>query len=229
MSQVSDTATVTEYVWLWPFVRTLIATFVGATLAFILQNYRSRRQERTEETRTFNRTAVSLGQMQNELLNYKDQAITPFMETNIPYVEMRPSLLGDLTHIRLHADQLAFLCETDDRQIPFQVGYTDSLFIRAIGAIDERATYHLSEFQPEMPKHFKVTDKPTIDEIEAALGPVVMATLKSHTEAMVIYVDSALKEIKTTLQLLRVSGKERYGKGKTVTVERRTKPPAAPA
>ena len=220
MIEIAAEVSSPNYAWVWPFSRTLLATFAGAAVAILLQNWRDKLNRKTAEVAVLNRTTIALGQMQNELINYRQQAIEPFLDTHVPFIEMQPMIIGNLTHLRLHADDFVFLCETEHRQVPLQVGNTDLIFIRAAAAIETRTNYHMKEFQPRLASAFERSETPTVEEIQQKIGVVPVTMLRSHTDAMQLYVDEALKQIDKCIALLKKTGKAIYGKGRVITIER---------
>lgn len=126
------------------------AAWAGAYFAFRFQNQKEEERKTTSEIDAINSSMVTLGQMNNELSAYKRQVIDPYPNTPLRAIAMRPSDLGDCSHLVLHGDALSFLCETNHRQVPATVGYTFTLFRRAVSTIVQRATHHIDVIQPAM-------------------------------------------------------------------------------
>jgi hypothetical protein len=193
------------------------AAWAGAYFAFRFQNQKQEERKTTSEIDAINSTMVTLGQMNNELSAFKRQVIDPFVHLPLRAIAMLPSDIGDCLHLVLHADALSFLCETDHRQVPVTVGYTYTLFRRAVSMIDQHATHHINVIQPAMAERDDPLAPITDEIINELLTADQRALQESLTDSMVQYVDDASKQIDTCIDELNTAGKALYEKGRTVT------------
>lgn len=192
------------------------AAWAGAYFAFRFQNQKEAERKTTSEIDAINSAMVTLGQMNNELSAFKRQVIDPFVHFPLRAIAMVPSDIGDCSHLVLHADALSFLCETDHRQVPLTVGYTYTLFRRAVSMIDQRTTHHINVIQPAMAARDKPRAPITDEIVDNLLTADQRAIQESLTDSMVFYVDDALKQIDTCVDELGTAGTALYEKGRTV-------------
>ena len=218
-------STETSIAWLPMFVQILLpaaiafgAAWAGAYFAFRFQNQKEEARKTTSEIDAINSAMVTLGQMNNELSSYQRQIINPYLNSPVRAISMRPSELGDYSHLVLRGDTLSFLCETDYRQVPVTVGYTQTLFSRATSTIIDRTAHHIQVIQPAMATradpHAKISEE-IIDQFLTADQKLLQVSL---TDNMVQYTDDALKQIETCIDELGAAGKALYEKGRTITV-----------
>ncbi len=215
----------TSYDWIGLFVQVLLpgliafgAAWAGAYFAFRYQNKKVEEQETTSEIAAINMVVITLGQMQNALANYKKQILDEHPANPLRAFSMQPATIGNYSHLVLHSDSLAFLCETDHRQVPMTVGYMNTQFHRAVAAIDDRNNHHLTVVQPKMAAFAAPPATALTDAIVLrALGIDQKRIQESYTDNMYLQVESALDDIQKCKNDLQAAAKTLYPKGRTVT------------
>lgn len=223
---ILDAVSTTSFDWaqlLLPAVIAFGAAWAGAYFAFRFQNSSAREDRITSQIDAINAAAMTLGQMQNELSIYKRQIIDPYEGYDHKAIAMQPSVLGDCSALILHCETLSFLCETDFRQVPIEVGYTNTLFRRAVGMIDDRTNHHRFIVQPRMAAAVPASTPLTDAIIEKALGVDQKRQQEGLTESMELYVSESLKQIDKCISDLKAAGNALYEKGRVITIEMENK------
>src|SRR5450759_428563 len=96
---------------------TLIAAFLGALAAFLLQDWRNRRAEQDRNRSAVNRAIFDLSQLWNSLEQYRKEIIEPVRKSQAPWLNMQANVSTQFQNISFNIDGLFFL--VDAKQAEF--------------------------------------------------------------------------------------------------------------
>jgi hypothetical protein len=168
---------------------TLVAAFAGSWWAFRLTDRDKARQTVRDRVEAINRAQFVLIHQLNILNNIQTQIINPVREDPARFVNMRPTLpINDAS--RLDVAALAFLFETEHRELPFHLLVEQRRFDMAVEAMNERARFHVTEIQPRLAAA-GIRERTSYDLTEALDEPMLIRLSRSTDDA-ISHVDLAV-------------------------------------
>ena len=178
---------------LQPAVVPLGAAFLGAWLAFRLEDNARARQTVRDQVEAVNKALFVLIRQVNSLINTQTQIINPHREDPDCYINMRPSLPKASGSPTLDLDSLSFLLETDDRELLGELLVEQERFEASLQAINERSRYHLEVLQPRMAaaRIGEHAEYPT-DKIRSVLGESFVVLMQCATDDAIQHVDKTV-------------------------------------
>ena len=179
---------------LQPAVVPLGAAFLGAWLAFRLEDNARVRQTVRDQVAAVNKALFVLIRQVNSLKVVQTQIIDPHREDPARFINMRPSLPVGTGSPTFDLDSLSFLHETDDRELLMEMLVEQERFEAALQALNERSRVHIEVLQPRMVAAGIVEDaKYTADEIHKALGKPFILLMKHATDDAIQHVDKTVE------------------------------------
>lgn len=174
-------------------VATLIAAFVGAWYAFRLQLAHLEQQRTKEQVEAGNKAIFELVRTYNKFLAVKKQFIDEYRSNSARHVFIMP-MAGDIKPQQINFDSLAFLFDSDDPNLLGRLSMFEQEVASVLGVIDQRSRLHVDVVQPLL-EMWERENGPliSIEEMEKALGPRYVKTLKMLTDFMVDGVDSIVQ------------------------------------
>ena len=128
---------------LLPHLVTLVAAFVGAWFAFLLQDRAKARQTIRDQVAAINRAQFALMRQFNTMKNIQAQVVEPVRQHPAKHVAMRAVLTVHDDVPQPDLDALSFLLETDDRELLLELMIENQRFKTAVQAINDRSRLHL--------------------------------------------------------------------------------------
>ena len=187
-----------------PAIATLLAAFLGAWFAFILENRKKERELEDKNIAAGNRALFVLIRQLNVLLVFQKQAIEPVRNHPGIFIAMEPLLPRTYDSLKFDVDSLSFLLETDYRQVLMEIMIEELSFQETIRAINERSRIHFTQVQPLMEKagiieggEYKNSD------FERILGNRLYLHLRRLTDAVVDHVDKTVISLRKMSEELR--------------------------
>jgi hypothetical protein len=202
-----------------PALATLVAAFYGAKFAFEFQNNKELEAEKNHNIVAVNRAIFTLSRMANNLFLYQKDFINPVRNKQAAFLDLRPTLEMEKELIKLDAEALYFLLDTDFRNLLGEVVIEDERYRAAIDAINIRSNLHLQHVQPMLEKAgFKsgITAIVSELELEGVLGNRLYSTIKESTDQVIFHVDSTVESLKQVAEKLKDSIKTIYPDEKVI-------------
>lgn len=205
--------------WIAPAITasaTLMASFIGASFAFLLANWSRKRQEKTSSAKAGNRAMFMLWRQWNELRLFQTQIINPERNNPLRFITLLPNPETDYGDLRFDFDGLAFLLDTEYRECLMEVSVAENKFRRAVQLLDMRSKIRhgvspmLEEAGIQQDGEYKVSD------ITAVLGERRSIELVSITNNAIEYVDDTVASIKTVGDRLHNALNKLYPKEKII-------------
>ena len=198
---------------LQPAVVPLGAAFLGAWLAFRLEDNARARQTVRDQVEAVNKALFVLIRQVNSLINTQTQIINPHREDPDCYINMRPSLPKASGSPTLDLDSLSFLLETDDRNLLGELLVEQERFEAALQAMNERSRYHLEILQPRMEaarigEHAEYST----DKIRSVLGESFVLLMQRATDDAIQLVDKTVESNSVLTGKVHVAMKRRFPK-----------------
>ncbi len=191
-------------------ITTLAAAFFGAKYAFILQNKWRKNEETKRNVESVNKTIYHIITHYNKLVNYRDQFINEFKDSEIRHLAILPALgMGSYKEIDL--DSLSFILKTKYRNILLELSLYQSEAYATFEVILERSNYHSSRIQEALEKaDLDLNQGATIQQLNKALGPLKYTTIIKYTDQMIQSTDSLIKSSEVMIEKLNKISKEMF-------------------
>jgi len=191
-----------------PGLVTLAAAFYGAKYAFDLQTAKSLREAEIAQVAAGNKAIFALIRKCNKLQNFEQQFLKQFRDDPTAFLQMPPLLELMKDDIAVDLDSLSFLLETKHRNLLGEISVGIAKYQSAIDAINARSRLHLAEAQPAI-ERAKIIEggEYTLQQIVAALGPRLYATLTQatnqvfdHTARTLVFLEDVSKKLTAALK-----------------------------
>ncbi len=201
----------------------MVGTFVGALLAFRLNESRENAKLEKERKAALNnalfiifRQHNAIGCLARELGTYQSEFERAFVCPAI-----RPPLYLDLVH---DFEALGFLLEAADPNLLMRISIEQEGFHQTIESLNERNKFYVDEVQPLIAKHQLNGRTVTVDEFQSKLGELVYNG--AITRANVLYENLAGSGSKLPAIHSELSGiaKKLYPKGRFTKIDPEAQP-----
>jgi hypothetical protein len=188
----AKTGSLSEYL---PPLVTLVAAFLGAWTAYLLQEKKERRKEISVQVEAGNRAIFALIRCHNRFLSIQQQAIDEFRQHPARYVAIKPLIGGASCELDLDFDSLSFLFKSEKPNLLNVLSAIQAEVESTILLIEERSNIHCGEVQPKAEcGGFRVDRDISLSEIEEVLGYRLTETMKSLTDQLIQFVDQIVKD-----------------------------------
>ena len=201
-------------------VSTVFSTFLGATFAYRLQQYRDDQSRRAERVAALNRGLFVLIQQLNALV----QIAGPFKR--LASIEQRafgvdPYRPPDYSRLRQDLDSLNFLIECGQPQALLELAVEDDRFFQALVSVEIRTT-HLVPLIERI--HMEGLEGRTLTRqaMDAALGELNVRTMLAMTVHVCTNVFGSLDSLPTMFDKLRGAAKAIYPAESFLKMESKT-------
>lgn len=190
---------------------TLLAAFLGAWLAYRLQDNVRERNERNTNVSAANKALFTVFQQVNSLRLFQMDFIDPYRGNPAIFISMSPIMQEDHKEIRYDFDSLNFLLNTKHKQIVLDLFIEQQRFEAAIKAINYRSDLHLQQVQPALAlAGIKENVDYPAEAFAKALGPLLFKTLQRQTEQVVYHVDRTVKSLEEVKRKMRTIFQELF-------------------
>ncbi len=201
----------------------MVGTFVGALLAFRLNESRENTKLEKERRAALNyalfiifRQYNAIGWLTKELGPFKSEFERAFICPAI-----RPSLYSDLVH---NFEALGFLLEVADPNLLMKISIEQEGFHQTIESLNERNNFYVHEIQPTIEKH-ELNGRPfTVQEFQSKLGELLYNG--AITRATVLYENlaSSLAGLTTLHEEIFTVAKKLYPHGRFTKIDNGAQP-----
>jgi hypothetical protein len=171
------------------------SSFAGAYFAFKWNRDREDEKMLDSRVEACNKAIFVLSQQLRVLRNFQTQYVEPHRSSKYRHFEMLPIIPLDTTGLHLDPGSLAFLLETEARDIPGLVAVENARFHSAVSAIAERSEMHRREFQPalsDLAKRGELGPGRSDEDVDKLLGARISRGLKVVTDQVIDAVDEAI-------------------------------------
>ena len=180
-----------------PVLATAIGTAAGATVAFLIERQKRRREREDRDVAATNNALFALFKVFNDLEAYRRQAIAPHRNDQDRWYSLPPMLLPN--QIGFDTSTLSYLMELpgDAPTLPMAVHVGLGMYDQAADAARFRHDLHVNTVQPALERGTRLGGIPAIkDRVDTVLGGSrVTESLRSITDQLVQLVDGALDYI----------------------------------
>ncbi len=196
----------------------LVATFLGAFLAFRLQEYREELKDQRHKKASINRAILVLGFQHNEIRQYVKSTSTykDSIDLAINFPALQPPEKYDISQ---NFDDLYFLLESHSPNILFELIIEQSRFDQAMESIRIRNEFYVQKFQPILAEKQMKNKKMSKLEMEQELGEYLFCSAVNGAKSMSEHIQESDKSLFELLQKLRKLAKEIYPGDKFIEFE----------
>jgi hypothetical protein len=163
---------------------TLVGAFLGAMLAFLIQLYFQRKQERKAALMSAHRMLFCLLQQINTLLLVQKDFIFPYLKESGHFISIPAMQEFDIKKDIFDFATFSFMLETSEsRKIMYDLYLAQESYVEALRALNERSRLHRHEVQPRLASsNIQNGTIVTLNVIEKLLGPFVYPSIVNTTE-----------------------------------------------
>jgi hypothetical protein len=210
---------------IFPSLATLLAAFLGASFAFLLQNRKQERDEKKKQITGVNRAIYMIYDMWNVLFQYQIEVINPIRERPDDWLNMPASLEGQFHEVRFPAKDLVFLLGTKHADLYTRILLEEQRYTIAMGSIRTRSRLVYDQLHPKMENlGFKIGEPLNLNAVEESLGPDLTNKLKQITRGIINNVDEDVASLRVLNDDLRNSMIEFFETNNLLKVEFQTDP-----
>ncbi|WP_374336923.1 hypothetical protein [Leeia sp.] len=208
-----------EYKDIVAILATLVASFVGAWVAFSLESQRRDRETRDRNVGAGSRALYTIFNLWNTLEQYRKEALEPCRGRADAWLNLAAHPALSVGEHRFQASDLQFLLQSDHAQTYAGLFLEEQRFALAIQLIRIRSELVLNEVFPKMAAAgFPVGRKVAQDDIEQVLGIDLTHKLKEITASIYKNVDEDLLSLVARHDELRSAIKKLYPNQKVIQV-----------
>lgn len=165
---------------------TLLATFIGAMLAFLTQIHLRKKEELKVERLAAHRVLFCLFQQINAIVLFQRENIAPKKDSPAQFIDIPASLEFDLSKNLFEFETFGFLLKSiEGRNIMYDLHLAQDCYIAAFSAINNRSKFHRDLLQPKISEGmFEKGSSISLQKLEEFLGQLIYGTMKNSTEQM---------------------------------------------
>lgn len=175
-----------------PALATLVAAFLGAGTAFLLQNKVRENEKREKRLTAANMTLYILFERLNTIKLFETDFVQPIRNNPAQLIEMRPVLNFQSPKSEFKVEDIAFLFNTKYKALLLDLHEANELYNLTVNAIRERSSIHF-EYQSLIEKAgYREKQTLTDQDIKTAVGERLYKMLEQSTKIVVVNVDKFL-------------------------------------
>jgi hypothetical protein len=190
----------------------IASTFLGASLAFLAERLKRRREEEDRSVNALNRGLFTIYQMWNFLRQYQRDHLDDIREQPDRWLNLTSNPLAAQARTQFEAGELSFILDKDANLFA-KVMLQDYRFKLAVGLIERRSELMLRVAFPRMEQaNVLVGQHRVLAEVERLLGNGVTHQLRQYTDQIFEFVDADVPDLETAFAELRDAAKRLYPK-----------------
>lgn len=199
---------------------TVLATFVGAWVAFALERSRRRDEEVHRNVGAVNRALYTLLNFWNVLEQYRKDVIEPHRGKSDAWFNMAATPFTKTGLASFEAGELIFLLQTKHAQLFASLMLEEQRFAHAISLMELRSSLMLNDVFPKFADaEVKVGATLLLADAERIAGIDTTHKLKVVTESLIKNIDEDLCSIVSVHNLLRDAIQNLYPKRKLIQIQ----------
>jgi hypothetical protein len=192
--------------WAFP----LIGTFLGAFLAFRIQEVKDRRAELRGQIEVVNKTLLTLASQYNHLFNYNRNVLIQHEHPMERIISLQATGLGDRFDARIVTEDLVFLAYRGEANLLMELSVEQGRFDSAREVVALRCELMVKEIFPLVEQHGLLGQMITMAQLEAAFGERLFGTLVTATEQVYAHVPSTVESILQASNKLHAAAKRLF-------------------
>ncbi|MEW8202708.1 MAG: hypothetical protein AB2697_21870 [Candidatus Thiodiazotropha endolucinida] len=201
----------------FPALATLIAAFVGAYTAYLLQNEKEKRKEENHNLAQANEVSQAIKDNIAILSIFNEQSIAPFRNHPYRYLTILPLGFELKQNLEIDVSNLSFLWQKGDVVATDKVSMAKFSFTKALDHINRRSHFYSSVIQPAFDtSDFRHDGKIDATKVKEILSESNYHNIVAHTKNMIEAVDNAIQSLFDARDDLRTEIKKMYPNGKVL-------------
>lgn len=205
-----------------PALATLVAAFIGAWAAFMLEDNREKQKIINQNVAYGNEVLTALADNASLLNVFRDNYIEEFRDDPHNWLKILPPPYKFTPNLDLNALSLSFLCREGDANIMLRVSKEQYQFKLILELINKRSLLHDEKVQPMFEKmNFSQGDDIPLDVVEIELGPRYSVIIPGLTRDMIRNIDHCILSHIEAARELRKELLKIYPKEKIVEINPR--------
>jgi len=190
---------------------TLLAAFLGAWFAFLLQSRREKRNEKNANVAALNKVQINLVQQLNALTIFNKDFIQPYKEHPARWIAIPAAPHRDYSKLQIDGGSLSFLIENNLSVLISKILVVEEKFKEVINIINLRSNVHIGRLQPRLEEiGFKEGEpfEASPEAVEKMLGVRLVSELTRLTEGLISLTEDAIQSHEDTIQEIKNAGSE---------------------
>lgn len=201
-------------------VTTILATFLGAWLAFMVERRKASEIEETANFGATNQAIYAIFEYWNGLEQYRKECIEDYRGKPDAWLNMSVSPSSTFSLVALNPAALSFLLHSGKPGTYASLMLEEHRYRQVTGLIEMRASIILNEVHPRMAAAgLKAGHSATEEDLERILGFDKVHKLKLLTTSIIRLIDQNLDSLRAAHDELRLFVSELYPKRKAIRVD----------
>lgn len=201
---------------------TLLAAFLGAWFAFMLQNRREKKNEINKNLAALNKVQINLVQQLNALTIFNKDFIQPYKSHPVNWVAIPAAPPRNYTHLKIEAGSLSFLIEQNSSALISKILIVEEEFQEVMNLINLRSEVHVGRLQPKLEeigfKEGKSFDK-SLEEVENFLGDRLVGEMKRLTNGLISSIEDAITSHEEVIKEIKATGTKVFPKKRVLSFQ----------
>lgn len=184
---------------------TLVGALIGAMLAYFLQRLFQKNQEHKAALMDAHKMMFALLQQINTIILIQRDYVYKHLGNPIRFLSIDPTAPYDMVKSTLKIEELSFLIDSrEGRAILYDLYMAQECYIEALNQWNLRSSLHLEKVQPALAAS-GIANGATVsmDDIEGALGTLVLGTLVNATNNCIESLSRAFEKLAACKQAAR--------------------------
>lgn len=199
----------TTYEYITDTIVILVAAFFGSYSAYYLNDRKEQRKLKNKEI-DYMRVALFITLRQtNTLLTIKN-AIEPWKDDPLNFLNMRGILCGDYADLKIDLSSLRFLLISEDPNLLFALSIEQEKFELSIDLLKRRNAFDYDIFQTALNKSDLTSYNLTLKEVTEIVGHKTVVTAIKLTQDLFSHVDDTYASLAEAHYKLFLAAKRRF-------------------
>lgn len=201
---------------------TLLATFLGALFAFMLQNKREKDKELNNNVAALNKVQINLVQQLNALTIFNKDFIQPYKDHPLNWVAVPAAPHRNYSHLKIDGGSLSFLIEKDSSFLISKILVTEEHFQEVMNLINIRSEAHVGKLQKKLEQiGFKEGEpfEKSLEDVENFLGVCLVGEMKRLTTGLISTTENAIKAHEEMIKEIKAIGTKIFPKKRVLSFQ----------
>jgi predicted lactoylglutathione lyase len=201
---------------------TLIAAFLGAWFAFLLQSRKEKRNEENANVGALNKVQINLVQQLNALTIFNRDFVQPYKDHPVVWIAIPAAPHRDYSKLQIDAGSLSFLIENNYSTLISKTLVVEEKFKEVINIINLRSKVHVGRLQPRLEEVGFKEGEPfdaSTEEVEKMLGVRLVGELTRLTDGLISLTEDAIKSHEEIIQEIKNAGSEIFPNKRVLSFE----------
>lgn len=177
-----------------PALATLFATFIGAGLAFLIQNHARAKEKREKQLTSANLILYILNERLITIRKFKDSFVEPIRNNSIERIQRPPLLNFYIPKSEFDISEVAFLLNKQNKNLVLDLFQANETFHDTVNSINKRTEIHINEYQTSLSSEgYKMGGVISEEELKKMIGEKTFEMLDKTSKILIMNIDKFLE------------------------------------